>query len=156
MRRLFFAFLFALLAVAGAAVIFACSQTPTSVPVRTFERAQRVDVVCLGVFDPKSGAPIVPEARRQEECAPVPPDVNGGGLVNQLFALVTQSARGEVAVVDLSAGFIVDQNRAVPGINFLPVGSLPTDIATTPDGRMAFVTAAEPNKFAIYGIPSRR
>ena len=44
----------------------------------------------------------------------------------------------------------------MPGINFLPVGALPTDIATTPDGRMAFVASAEPNKFAIYGIPTHR
>ena len=30
-----------------------------------------------------------------------------------------------------------------PGINFIPVGALPTDVATTPDGKMAFVGSAE-------------
>ncbi len=128
-----------------------CSQAPTSVPVRTFERAQRVDVICLRVFGQDS-----PEPLRQEACAPVPPDVNGGSLDNQLFALVTQTSRGEVAVVDLSAGALIDQKLGIPGINFLPVGALPTDIATTPDGRMAFIASAEPNKFAIYGIPGHR
>jgi hypothetical protein len=145
----------ALLAIVAAAVLFACSQTPASVPVRTFERAQRMDVVCLRLFG-TDGNPIVPEGLPQENCAPVPSDVNGGGLTNQLFALVTQTTRGEVAVVDLSAGFIVDQNRGVPGINFLPVGAVPTDIAAAPDGKMAFVASAEPNKAAIYGISTRR
>lgn len=133
-------------------ILFACSQTPTSVPIRTFERAQRVDTICLRVVGDN-----IPEPVPQNECAPVPAGSDqGGALVNQLFALVTQSARGEVAVVDLSSSTIVDRSHATPGINFLPVGAIPTDIAATPDGRMAFVAAAEPNKFAIYGIAGHR
>lgn len=138
------------------AVLFACSQTPTTVPVRTFERAQRVDVACLQLVDPVTGEPIIPRPRPQEECAPVPPNVNGGRFANQLFALVTQTTRGEVAVVNLSAGGLQDLSRTTPGVNFLPVGGLPTDVATTPDGAMAFVASAEPNKPAIYGVPTRR
>jgi len=149
-----------LLVVVLGAVLFACSQTPTSVPVRTFERAQRMDVVCLKLYAPRApGAPfepIEPRGVTQEQCAPVPSNVNGEAFDNQLFALVTQSSRGELAVVDLSAGRLVDVSRAVPGINFLPVGALPTDVAATPDGRMVFVASAEPNKPAIYGIPTRR
>jgi hypothetical protein len=150
-----FAMTVAVLAAFSAAILFACSQTPNPVPIRTFERAQRMDVVCLRLFDDE-GLAIVPEGLTQENCAPVPSNVNGGGLQNQLFALVTQTTRGEVAVVDLSAGFIIDQNRGVPGINFLPVGAIPTDVAAAPDGKMAFVASAEPNKAAIYGISTRR
>jgi len=149
--RPFLAVVVAVATVVATAVLFACSQTPQSVPIRTFERAQKVDVICLQVFGEDAPKPLP-----QEACAPVPPNVNGSNLDNQLFALVTQTTRGEVAVVDLSAGAIVDQNHTVPGINFLPVGALPTDIAATPDGRMAFVASAEPNKFAIYGIPGHR
>ena len=149
--RVVVAVIVSLVAAVSAGVLVACSQTPTSVPIRTFERAQKVDVICLRVFGENA-----PEALKQEECAPVPPDVNGGNLQNQLFALVTQTRRGEIAVVDLSAGTIIDQSQAVPGLNFLPVGALPTDIATTPDGRMAFVASAEANKYAIYGIPGHR
>ncbi|MBX3234062.1 MAG: hypothetical protein KIT84_32865 [Labilithrix sp.] len=139
----------AVLTIAG--VLFACSQTPTSVPIRTFERAQRVDTICLRVRGPDAPEPLPPAG-----CAPVPPFGDGSVLENQLFALVTQTTRGEVAVVNLSASEVVDQNHAVPGLNFLPVGAIPTDVAATPDGRMAFVAAAEPNKFAIYGIPGHR
>lgn len=135
----------------GASILVACSQTPTSVPIRTFERAQRVDVICLRLYGPDAPAP-----QPQEACGPVPPNVNGLNLESQLFALVTQTSRGEVAVVNLSAGRVIDQSHPVPGLNFLPVGAVPTDVAATPDGRMAFVASAEPNKFAIYGIPGHR
>jgi hypothetical protein len=145
-----------LVALGISASLFACSQTPTPVPVRTMERAQRVDVVCLQLGDPVTGEPQVPVPRPQIECAPVPPNSQGNRLPNQLFALVTQSTRGEVAVVNLTAGELHDLSRATPGINFLPVGAVPTDVAATPDGAMIFVASAEPNKAAIYGIPSRR
>lgn len=154
MRRpsLFVFFVLSVVAAAfGASILIACSQTPTSVPIRTFERAERVDVICLRVFGPNA-----PEPLPQEACGPVPANVNGLALDNQLFALVTQTSRGEVAVVDLSAGRVIDQSHPVPGLNFLPVGAVPTDVAATPDGRMVFVASAEPNKFAIYGIPGHR
>lgn len=150
-RRRAVAVVMAFVTILGGAILFACSQTPTSVPIRTFERAQKVDVICLQVFGEGGPKPLP-----QEACAPVPPDVIGDNLDNQLYALVTQTSRGEVAVVNLSAGRMVDQSHGVPGVNFLPVGAIPTDIATTPDGRMAFVSSAEPNKFAIYGIPGHR
>lgn len=143
------------------AVLYACSQTPPNIPVRTFERAQRMDVACLRLYDPPSGGdnlahPREPIGRPQVECMPAPSDAVGASFDKQLFALVTQTARGELAVVDLSAGGLIDQSRAAPGINFLPVGANPTDVAVTPDGKMAFVASAEINKPAIYGIPTRR
>lgn len=149
----------AALVLLASALLFACSQTPTSVPVRTFERAQRMDVVCMQLYDADGNGFLrarEPLGRPQAECAPVSSNLSGADFQKQLFALVTQSTRGEIAVVDLSAGILIDQNRAVPGINFIPVGALPTDVATTPDGKMAFVGSAETNKPAIYGIPTRR
>jgi hypothetical protein len=156
-RKLILGVIFAIAAVALTAVLFACSQTPTSVPVRTFERAQRMDVACMALYDQAANLAVQePTGRPQEECAPVPGTLDGNTFQKQLFAFVTQTTRGELAVVNLSAGNLVDQSRATPGVNFLPVGALPTDVATTPDGKMAFVASAEPNKAAIYGIPTRR
>lgn len=149
--------LLSLIASAGAtgATLFACSQTPTPVPIRTFERAQKMDVVCLQVGT-ADGNPIVPVPLAQDQCIPVPPGVDGTPLLNHLFALVTQTTRGELAVVDLTAGGLIDQSKITPGVNFLTVGELPTDVAVSPDGKMVFVAAAEVNKAAIYAIPSRR
>lgn len=155
-RKLALGVVASILIVALAALLFACSQTPTSVPVRTFERAQKMDVACVQLYDRTTGQPIEPLGRPQDECATVPANVDGNTFDKQLYALVTQTTRGELAVVNLSAGFLIDQSRATPGINFLPVGAVPTDVATTPDGKMAFVASAEVNKAAIYGIPTRR
>ncbi|CAN5924277.1 hypothetical protein BH11MYX4_BH11MYX4_27210 [soil metagenome] len=162
-RKLAFGVAGALLVFALAAVLFSCSQTPTSVPVRTFERAQRMDVACLRLYDPPAANeaanlfhPREPIGRPQSECQPVPSNLDGQGFDKQLFAFVTQTTRGELAVVDLSAGKLVDQSRATPGINFIPVGARPTDVAASPDGKMVFVASAEANKPAIYGIPTRR
>jgi hypothetical protein len=149
----------AVVGVAASASLSACSQTPTSVPVRTFERAQRMDVACMQLYDAEPNGVLrarEPLGRPQAECTPVSANSTGADFQKQLFALVTQSTRGELAVVDLSAGVLIDQSRAIPGINFIPVGALPTDVATSPDGKMAFVGSAETNKAAIYGIPTRR
>lgn len=153
------ALILAVIVAAASASLFACSQTPTSVPVRTFERAQRMDVACMQLYETAPNGLLVarePLGRPQGECTPVSANSSGADFQRQLFALVTQSTRGELAVVDLSAGVLIDQNRAIPGINFIPVGALPTDVATSPDGKMAFVGSAEVNKPAIYGIPTRR
>lgn len=133
-----------------------CSQTPPEVPVRTFERAQRLDVVCLEVYDPVTFAPQRPKPLSPEACSPTPATADGASFLRQLFAVVTQSTRGEVAVVNLSSGKLVDQKRAIPGVNFVPVGALPSDIVAAPDGQMVFVGSTEVNKPAIYGVPSRR
>jgi hypothetical protein len=149
----------------GAAVaVVSCSSTPTPVPIRTFERPQKLAVVCLGVNAP-DGAPApdvtpLPLAA----CPPVPPTIIGAPFQNHIVALVTQQTRGQLAAVDLTAGHVVDEDLSTPGINFIPVGASPTDIVVTPDvflaegitsvPPLAFVSSAAPNSFAIYAIPS--
>ena len=139
------------------AVSASCSQTPTNIPVRTFELAQRMDVVCIQVND-QSGNPIQgqPVPQVESQCAPVAVNGNGTVLPFHLFAAVTQLGRGELAMVDLTAGNVVDEDRSTPGINFIPVGAVPTDVAVSPDAQMTFVSSADPNKPAIYGIPNNR
>ena len=144
------------LLVAAASVVASCSQTPTNIPVRTFELAQKVDVICMQVND-TSGNPLAgPIPSPEDDCAPVPANVDGGVLPFHLFAAVTQVARGELAIVDLTSGNVVDEDRSTPGINFIPVGSIPTDVTVAPDAQMTFVSSRDPNKPAIYGIPSAR
>ena len=184
-RTIAIAALLAGLAMLAALLATSCSSSVGAIPVRTFERAQRVDFVCMKVLDDQNGPPcqqstdcVAPSAPlnvcniaagatsgtcliaqppvpvQQSLCAPVGSTTNGGDLPYHLYAVVTQSIRGELAVVDLTAGFVVDTSATAPGINFLPVGQLPTDVAAAPDGKMVFVGAAEVNKPAIYGIYS--
>ncbi|HEY1693538.1 MAG TPA: hypothetical protein VGG39_15325 [Polyangiaceae bacterium] len=157
-RGRFFLLLAGVLAVAASltTLVSSCSQTPTNVPVRTFELAQKMDVVCMNVLDESGQTLSDPVPVREDECAPVPINVDGGALPNHLFGTVTQLARGELAVVDLTNGNVVDEDKSTPGINFIPVGLQPTDVVVAPDGQMTFVSSADPQKPAIYAIPSAR
>ncbi|HEY2515108.1 MAG TPA: hypothetical protein VGI39_29785 [Polyangiaceae bacterium] len=145
----------ALAAVVSASGIAAtsCAQTPTNVPVQTMEQPRDVAVVCLKVFQDDGGAQL-PAPQPELKCNPVPVNTSGAYLPNHLYALVTQETRGEVAVVDLTAGAVVDIDPDSPGVNFLPVGRLPTDVSVTPDGQMAFVGSADPNSPAIFALPT--
>ena len=146
-----------LLVAAAAAASTSCSQTPTNIPVRTFQQAQRMDTVCMAVND-LNGNPLPGNALKPllpDDCSPLPSGV-GGWVPNHLFALVTQTTPGTLAVVDLTNGAVVDEDKSTPGINFIPVGARPTDVAAAPDGAMTFVTSGDVNKPAIYGIDSRR
>src|SRR5262249_24508308 len=49
-----------------------------------------------------------------------------------------------------------DADPTVPGYNFLPVGSLPTDIVSTPGGNATFVAIGDPLRPGIFAIPSAR
>ena len=134
-----------------------CGQTPTNVPVRTFQRAGRMDVLCMQVVTTDDAGnsltiPAIPVTL--DHCAPVAANVDPTQLLFHTLAVVTQTLRGELAVVDLTLGKVVDTSRALPGINFLPVGQNPTDVVVTPDAQQVFVAAAETNKPAIYAIPS--
>src|SRR5580700_5893797 len=131
--------------------------------MRTFEFPKKVDVVCIAVNNPVDGGPLESSEIHglvQSECAPVATDfaalnaTTASTLPNHLYAVVTQTARGELAVVDLTAGAVVDEDRSTPGTNFIPVGSIPTDVVVAPDGLMTFVVSADPNKPALYGIPT--
>lgn len=138
-----------------------CSQTPPNNPVRTFERPEQLDVVCMKVRDRDEGSYVPPQPAPLSECTALSAEdaiTTGAGELRayHLYALVTQTSRGEVAVADLTGGYVVDHDRVSPSINFLTVGSLPRDIAATPDGELAFVTSAEPNKAALYAIETRK
>jgi hypothetical protein len=139
-----------------------CASTPTNTPLRSFEAAKNIDVVCMQVYttseaDGGGGLPVTPPVPvPQDQCGPVPINTIGAQLPYHLFALVTQTLRGEVAVVDLTAGTIIDEDPSTPGVNFLPVGANPSGIAAAPNGAMAFVASADTTKPAIYGLPSTR
>jgi hypothetical protein len=133
-----------------------CSQTPTNVPVRTFEIAQKLDTVCIQVNDENGNAIPQPVPVAQDNCGPVAIGVNGAALEYHLMAVVTQLGRGELAVVDLTAGTVIDEDKSTTGIQFITVGAIPTDVAVAPDTKMTFVSSADPDKPAIYGIDNRR
>jgi hypothetical protein len=141
-------------AAAAAALGSSCGGTPAPAPIRTFLQPQKVDFVCLNVND-ANGNPIPPVPALSTQCPPVPTDVYGGPFAFHNYALVTQTVRGELGVVDMTMGVIIDEDRATPSVNFIPVGANPTDVAVAPDGAHTYVTSADPNLPAVYGIDNR-
>jgi len=139
----------------------ACSQTPVIVPVRSMERPRDVDFLCLlekpdGTAE---GAPL-------EKCRISPPPATPDPAVRldrpsvekenyHLHAVVTQSKRGELAVVDLGRGPRVSEfgmvkvDPRIPGFTFLPVGAVPTDVATDPGGKAVYVASGREARIDI-------
>jgi hypothetical protein len=82
-----------------------------------FDRPNRVDFVCV------EGT----QAVKLDKCRN---DTTDNTV--SLYALVTQSARGEVAAVDLETLTVLDSRRDIPGYTFVPVGVLPSGIVVPP------------------------
>lgn len=135
-----------------------CTQEQVTVPVRSLERSGPVSFVCLMPPGTLPG-PGVPQARCDSHITDDPSsyavDANGGPKPH-LYGLVTQTVRGEVAVVDVTAATdsVLDQDPTTPGATFLPIGAQPVDILSTPGSTAAFVAVAEAGRPALYGLPS--
>jgi len=147
----------ALLLITIAAGDSSCAQTPPQLAIRSFEGAQKAASVCMQVNDPQ-GYPLAtpPAPQALDECLSVPSGVNGALFANHLYVLVTQTVRGEVAVVDLSAGDVVDEDRSTPGTNFIPVGTNPTDVVVAPDSKFSYVSSASAQAPGIYALDNSK
>ena len=115
-----------------------CEENPPDNDIAQFDRPQDAALVC---YHPDMGSlPI--------GCC----DNSGGGVAGYcdapiadavLLAFVTQTTFGEVAVVDLQEGAIIDQDARIPLNSFIPVGGQPSDIAASWDGASIYTANFE-------------
>ena len=153
-----------LVGLAVAPVQTGCATQTTTVSTRALERSGRSSFVCMG--DRNLGAAAI---RPITECNAATvlhitdytrTDIDGGVVKPEphLYALVTQTTRGEVAVIDTTAAnnSVLDQDPNVPGANFLPIGAQPVDIVSTPGGTATFVGVAEIGREGLFALPSSR
>jgi hypothetical protein len=140
----------ALAVLLGAGLLWAgCSQSVPPAVVRSLERSGRAAFLCIR--DPKLDTP----GQQLDACfTPGQPPPATNYNIPHVIGLVTQMARGEVAIVDVTALTVIDVDKSAPGYNFLPVGSSPTDIVATPGGNAAFVGIGDPIRPGIFAIPS--
>jgi hypothetical protein len=131
-----------------AALWAGCQQNAVTVPVRSLERSGRAAFLCLRQPN------LVPPGLELRACSAVSQTLDAADYVTapHVIALVTQQARGEVAVLDVTAGGVIDVDPTLPGANFLPVGALPTDIVTTPGSNAAFVASGDPLRPGIFAL----
>ncbi|HEX8954170.1 MAG TPA: hypothetical protein VF945_20080, partial [Polyangia bacterium] len=145
-----------LVGAAAWAAVSACNQTTINTPLRSFDRPSDVALTCVQ-YDPTQGIdnPATPHGNYNvhplSDCEPVTanhlaivpsyplplsfvPKLGPGNFTPFLVALVPQSARGELALVDTAQSRLVDLDPYTPGYGFLPVGKLPEHVRTSKDG----------------------
>ena len=165
----------ALRGVTGAAVVLAlgCSDDNPPPSIRSLERSGQLTFVCgesdfethsdgsfvtngLGerVLSPPVGVPLSDCQDSFFEKSDTDEEGKAKLWTRRLYALVTQTVRGEVAVLDRTGGQVVNVDPQIPGESFLPIGAQPEGIATTPGGTASFVAVAEPGKAGIFAIPT--
>lgn len=136
-----------------AAGLVACSPEPTPPPLRSLRGMTDTALLCLGIRDEDIEQGGVP-ARLSRPVTSCPDFNSDDGETRQLHTLVTQPETGEVALVDLAGGVVVDAEIAIPGISFLPVGGDPISVVSTPGGVASFVATREVGKPGLYGLPT--
>jgi hypothetical protein len=120
-------------ALAGLLLVAAgCSDDSVVIPPRNFERAESLAFACYDQID-RIMVPL-------SACEAADPDDFGDRLTT--LALVTQTARGEVAAVDLESEQVLDLDTTVPGFTFLRVGESPSAIVVpAEDPTFAYVAS---------------
>jgi hypothetical protein len=133
--------------IVGAVCVVGCSQKIEPPTVISLERSGKTSLVC---WEKNSG-----EGRDMRAC-PDDPDALSDSEERHTLALVTQTLRGEVAVVDMQEDVeeVLDEDPFVPGTEHLPIGASPTSIISTPGGVASFVGVGEPGRESIFALPT--
>ncbi|WP_437593405.1 hypothetical protein [Sorangium sp. So ce1000] len=158
----------ALLFSASALALAGCAEEATPATAEALAQSGKSAFVCLALDQPDPEKPGVMRSlpitdcsyRTVESSTDYEVDAENGGKATlpHLYGLVTQTARGEVAVVDMTtkSSLVVDRDPGTPGANFLPIGAQPVDIVATPGGTASFVAVAEPGRAGIFALPSAK
>ncbi len=123
----------------------ACQTTVEPPPMRSLANSGRVSLLCLEYTSQRG---------RDLRACPDSVDPLIDHEDRRVMALVTQSLRGEVAVIDMHDSRVVDEEPALPGTEFLPLGANPSGIVSTPGGSATFVGTTEPGREALFALPS--
>jgi len=134
-----------------------CQTVPPPIPLSSLRQSGETTFVCLDPYG--DGAPLsrCPQGPLTERGA-----MTTAGDGHELFALVTQTISGEVAVVRVtgadgngySTARVVDVDPTNPGVTHLRVGEEPRGLATTPGGLASFVGVAEIGQQGIFALPT--
>ena len=125
-----------------------CEEDTTDLVISQFDRPQDVAFVC---YDSDKGAPLPIGCCKTElslddrACAPYASSA-------LLYAFVTQTTSGEVAVVDVEEQEIVDQESRIPYNTFIPVGGQPNDIAASDDGSRVYTANYETGDISVIQV----
>ena len=109
-----------------------CTDDEVITPTRYLERPNAVDFFCVG---PVSADGTTISGLPSYACD----DAIENSERRLLFGLVSNSARSEVAMVDVSDGALIDLANQNPGYGFVPVGEAPVSVKVSEDGCAGYV-----------------
>ncbi|HEY2748959.1 MAG TPA: hypothetical protein VGL86_30270 [Polyangia bacterium] len=144
----------------GWAAVSACNQTTITTPERSFDRPSDVALTCVQYYPndindamPHGTVNVHPVSdcetvRANTLAIPIAYGVpinyiapmGPTNFIPFVVALVPQSARGELALVDTAQNKLIDLDPYTPDYGFLPVGKLPEHIRATADGCWALTS----------------
>jgi|GEM_PF-6956268 len=147
--------------VAVGLAVTGCNTTTINTPIRSFDRPSDVAMICVQydqdakLLNPRDLSDCMPVNRNNLRIQAKSSDgtyITGSYIYPRLRALVSQTARGELAEVDVDAALILDPNPQVPGFNFFPVGKLPEHVRASEDGCRAVTTNAGSCDLAVVDL----
>ncbi len=114
----------------------ACGQDTAPPALRNLDRPSEIAFACYG--DLKVDGAIISSAQPLSSCAAhqagTPPEGQDGIVAPTFFGFVLQPAEGTVAVLNVAAQGIQDNDLFTPGLNEIPVGTLPVGMAQDSSG----------------------
>ncbi len=134
---------YALVSVSLLVLLSSCSDTPTVIPARNLERPSDMGFLCLATVQDGNGTEVLTGqpmrvCQPAGACAQATASNSCPGLTSPrtlgTFAVVTNTSRGELSVVDLDRNRLVDLDPIVPGFGTVPVGTMPESLAASQDG----------------------
>jgi hypothetical protein len=135
------------LAALAALAAFGCEENPPDNDIAQFDRPQDVALVC---FHPELGS--LPLACCGNGALGVAGYCDAPFADAVQLAFVTQTTFGEVAVVDLEDGVIIDQDTRIPLNSFIPVGGQPSDIGAAWDGTAVYTANFETGDVSVIAV----
>ncbi len=143
----------------GALLVSSCASSTAPEPVRSFDRPDALDAICVQTAGADGTALASVLARPIADCPALPSTTASAPAVSPLpslrpMVLVSQLGRGEVSVVDLAAAAVLDADRGTPGLNAIPSAPLPTAIRVSTDAQTVYLASGAPRGFGIYALPS--
>jgi hypothetical protein len=124
-----------------------CEENPPDNDIAQFDRPQDVALVC---YHAELGS--LPMGCCRNTGAGVPGYCDAPLSDAVVLAFVTQTTFGEVAVVDVDTGTIIDQDSRIPLNSFIPVGGQPSDIAASWDGTSIYTANYETADVSVIDV----
>lgn len=133
-----------LVTLAAIAALPACSEQETVAELRSLAASEDAVFICRdadGNGHPFSDCPDYDAADDADPTKNL-----------SVYSLVSQTVTNEIAVVDITAGHVVDVDEATPGYGFLRVGGRPSSMAVTPGGLATFVTTSDVGRHGVFAL----